>query len=236
MRDRSVGLLVGCSWCWRDVAGVSNLYPHLWSPCFPVAVVWPCPYREQSWIWDPPPRPNLMWTLTNFICSDPPRVTWGEELRLLSKSCLYIVHRAFFFKNIYLFLFYVYEYTVQIVVSLHVVVGNWIFRISARSSQPHSLRSRDLFIIISKYTVAVFRRTRKGHQISLQVVVSHHEVAGIWTQDLRKSSQCSYPLSHLASPAHSHSVSKVVLRFILRNYIRKFKVSMHSRIIDALRK
>ena len=32
----------------------------------------------------------------------------------------------------------------------------------------------DLFIIINKYTV--FRR---GRQISLQMVVSHHEVAGI---------------------------------------------------------
>ena len=50
---------------------------------------------------------------------------------------------------------------------------------------------KDLFIIISKYTVAVVRRTRRGHQISLQVVVSHHVVAGIWTQDLRKSSRCS---------------------------------------------
>jgi hypothetical protein len=36
-------------------------------------------------------------------------------------------------------------------------------------------------------TVAVFRHTRRGHQISLQMVVSHHVVAGIWTQDLRKS-------------------------------------------------
>jgi hypothetical protein len=35
------------------------------------------------------------------------------------------------------------------------------------------------FIIISKYTVAVFRCTRRGHQISLQMVVSHHVVAGI---------------------------------------------------------
>ena len=38
---------------------------------------------------------------------------------------------------------------------------------------------KDLFIIICKYTVAVFRHTRRGHQISLQVVVSHHVVAGI---------------------------------------------------------
>jgi hypothetical protein len=33
--------------------------------------------------------------------------------------------------------------------------------------------------IISNYTVAVFRCTRRGHQIPLWVVVSHHVVAGI---------------------------------------------------------
>jgi hypothetical protein len=33
--------------------------------------------------------------------------------------------------------------------------------------------------IICKYTVGVFRHTRRGHQISLWVVVSHHVVAGI---------------------------------------------------------
>jgi hypothetical protein len=33
--------------------------------------------------------------------------------------------------------------------------------------------------IICKYTVAVFRHSRRGHQISLRVVVSHHVVAGI---------------------------------------------------------
>jgi hypothetical protein len=46
---------------------------------------------------------------------------------------------------------------------------------------------KDLFIItfiiillfIIKYTVAVFRHTRRGHQISLWMVVSHYVVAGI---------------------------------------------------------
>jgi hypothetical protein len=33
--------------------------------------------------------------------------------------------------------------------------------------------------IICKYTVTVFRHTRRGHQISLWMVVSHHVVAGI---------------------------------------------------------
>jgi hypothetical protein len=37
----------------------------------------------------------------------------------------------------------------------------------------------NLFIILHKYTVSVFTRTRRGCQISLQVVVSHHGVAGI---------------------------------------------------------
>uniref|UniRef100_A0A0A6YWJ0 G protein subunit alpha transducin 1 n=1 Tax=Mus musculus TaxID=10090 RepID=A0A0A6YWJ0_MOUSE len=37
----------------------------------------------------------------------------------------------------------------------------------------------DLFIIICNYTVAVFRHTRRGSQILLQMVVSHHVVAGI---------------------------------------------------------
>ena len=49
---------------------------------------------------------------------------------------------------------------------------------------------KDLFYVY-KYTVAVFRHTRRGHQIPLQMVVSHHVVAGNWTQDLWKSSQCS---------------------------------------------
>ena len=64
------------------------------------------------------------------------------------------------------------------------------------SFSPFSLKPKDLFIIIHKYTVADFRR---GHQISLQVVVNHCVVARIWTQDLWKSSQCSYTLSHLTN-------------------------------------
>jgi hypothetical protein len=31
---------------------------------------------------------------------------------------------------------------------------------------------------VYEYTVAVFRHTRRGHQITLQMVVSHHVVAG----------------------------------------------------------
>jgi hypothetical protein len=101
-------------------------------------------------------------------------------------------HSSFFLK-IYSSIF-MYEYTVavQMVVSHHVVAGNWTQNFSW-------LRPQDSFIIICKYTVAVFRHTRRGSQISLGMVVSHHVVAGIWTQDLRKSSQCKL-LSHLPSP------------------------------------
>jgi hypothetical protein len=40
------------------------------------------------------------------------------------------------------------------------------------------LFKKDLFYAY-EYTVAVFRHTRRGHQIPLQMVVSHHVVAGI---------------------------------------------------------
>jgi hypothetical protein len=89
----------------------------------------------------------------------------------------------------------------QMVVSFHVIVGNWILGPLLSLVNPaRSLQPKDLFIIINKYIVAVFRHTRKGHWISLQVVVSHHVVAGNWTQDLQKSNQCPYLLSHLTSP------------------------------------
>jgi hypothetical protein len=52
--------------------------------------------------------------------------------------------------------------------------------------------------IICKYTVAVFRHTRRGSQILLQMVVSHHVVAGIWTLDLQKSSPVLLP----TEPSH----------------------------------
>jgi len=37
--------------------------------------------------------------------------------------------------------------------------------------------------IIYEYSVAIFRHTRRGHQISLQLAVSHHVVGGLWTQE-----------------------------------------------------
>jgi hypothetical protein len=52
--------------------------------------------------------------------------------------------------------------------------------------------------IICKYTVAVFRHSRRGRQILLQMAVSHHVVAGIWTLDLRKNSWVLLP----TEPSH----------------------------------
>jgi hypothetical protein len=60
---------------------------------------------------------------------------------------------------------------------------------------------KDVFIYFTytcECTVAVFRHTRRGHQIPLRMVVNHHVVAGNWTQDLRRtvsalSCQCSSP-------------------------------------------
>jgi hypothetical protein len=51
--------------------------------------------------------------------------------------------------------------------------------------------------------------------------VSHHVVAGIWTQDLWKCSQCSYPLSHFTSPCQAllitfiHSLSAMITVFLI---------------------
>ena len=75
-----------------------------------------------------------------------------------------------------------------------------------------------------EYTVAVFRHTRKGHWIPLQMVVSHHVVAGNWTRDLWKSS-----LNHRAiSPACIICSSKVrynSLSFIfIKHYTHRFGI------------
>jgi glucan phosphoethanolaminetransferase (alkaline phosphatase superfamily) len=60
-----------------------------------------------------------------------------------------------------------------------------------------------IIIIICKYTVAVFRHTRRGSQILLRMIVSHHVVAGIWTLDLQKSSRVLLPTEPSHQPAPS---------------------------------
>jgi type IV secretory pathway TrbD component len=70
-----------------------------------------------------------------------------------------------------IYLFNVYEY----------IVLMWLLGTEFRthSGQLCSLWPKDLFIIIHKYTVADFRCSRRGRQISLWVVVSYHVVSGI---------------------------------------------------------
>jgi hypothetical protein len=77
--------------------------------------------------------------------------------------------------NIYLFHVYEYIVAVQMVVSHHVIAGSETLLALLHL---HWLWPKDLFVIC-KYTVAVFRHSRRGHQISLRMVVSHHVVAGI---------------------------------------------------------
>jgi hypothetical protein len=42
-----------------------------------------------------------------------------------------------------------------------------------------SFLKKNYLLYVYVYTVTVFRHTRRGHQLLLQMVVSHHVVAGI---------------------------------------------------------
>jgi len=44
-------------------------------------------------------------------------------------------------------------------------------------------KKKKTYYYIYEYTVAVFRHTRRGHQIPLQMVVNHHVVAGSWNSE-----------------------------------------------------
>jgi hypothetical protein len=93
----------------------------------------------------------------------------------------------FVFK-IYFILFYACEYTVavQMVVSLHVVVRNWILGPLLAPVGPACSGPKIYLLLYISYLQMHQKRAS-----SLITVVSHHVVAGIWTQGLRKSSQCS---------------------------------------------
>jgi hypothetical protein len=123
-----------------------------------------------------------------------------RELYALALSHL-SSHALFFFFFFFLVRFILYEYTVD---TPEEGIGShhrwfwatmWLLGIelwtSGRAvSTLFFFFFKDLFIIC-KHTVAVFRHSRRGCQISLQMAVSHHVVAGNWTQDLWESSQCS---------------------------------------------
>ena len=78
--------------------------------------------------------------------------------------------------------------------------------------------------IICKYTVAVFRHSRRGGQISLWMVVSHHVVAGIWTQDLWKSSQVLLP----TEPSHQPCFAYLSL-FIAASSVAQIWLILYNR-------
>lgn len=44
---------------------------------------------------------------------------------------------------------------------------------------------------VCEYAVVLFRHTRRGHQISPQIVVSHHEVLGIELMTCRDAGSAS---------------------------------------------
>jgi len=67
--------------------------------------------------------------------------------------------------------------------------------------------------ITYKYTVAVFRYTGRGNRISLQMVVSHHVVAGNWTQDLWKSSQVLLTAEPSLQPPHVFFCFGIILSY-----------------------
>jgi hypothetical protein len=55
---------------------------------------------------------------------------------------------------------------------------NHLYQKENRKNTIFPFFKKNLFYLY-EYTVAVFRHTRRGHQIPLQMVVSHHAVVGI---------------------------------------------------------
>jgi hypothetical protein len=100
----------------------------------------------------------------------------GYEMEVLTDTCLICVTNPFYFKflifkkifiylfiYIYIYLFIVYEHTVAVQIDgCEPSCSCWEL-----NSGPRSLWPKDLFIVIYKYTVAVFKHTRRGHLISL---------------------------------------------------------------------
>jgi hypothetical protein len=100
---------------------------------------------------------------------------WGRKANKIWDSCVIFFFYANFKVSIYMYVYtYIYTHTyTHMYVCMYMCVC--IYNIYN----------------VYEYTVAVFRHTRRGHRIPLQMVVSHHVVAGNWTQNLWKSSQCS---------------------------------------------
>jgi hypothetical protein len=87
---------------------------------------------------------------------------------------------------------------------------------------------KDLLFIICKYTVAVFRHSRRGSQILLRMVVSHHVVAGIWTPDLRKSSRVLLPAEPSHQPEYSSFKDNFEMIFIFKRILFRSSSLQHQ--------
>jgi hypothetical protein len=85
---------------------------------------------------------------------------------------IYIINKSFFLTRRF--------YKLQLI-----IINHWFFFFK-------------IYLLICKYTVAVFRHSRRGSQISLWMVVNNHVVAGIWTHDFWKSSRVLLP----TEPSH----------------------------------
>ena len=121
---------------------------------------------------------DLSFILFSYIGCEVMQQTWnitrGESQK--TKLCFYL--RGLYALKANLFL---YEKSLSATVAFQFLdwiqmQEKWSHRILILSID---LLFKDLFIIVYKYTVAVFRHTRRGCQISLQMVVSHHVVAKI---------------------------------------------------------
>jgi len=88
---------------------------------------------------------------------------------------------AFFQNDIYIHIYISHTYKTHIYVTLIGTVE--MPNKGANGTRKVTLKTEVTFFkgvfIIYKYTVAVFRYTRRRHQIPLQMVVSHHVDAGI---------------------------------------------------------
>ena len=136
----------------------------------------------------------------------------GIELRTFGRAVLTtepsLQHQNTFLRSYYWWLPFI-----QVWINLNISCFglNWISWWLAR--QFYFFFLNIYLFIICKYTVAVLRHSRRGSQILLWMVVSHHVVAGIWTPDLRKSSRVLLP----TEPSHQPQLGSFITK---RNIIR----------------
>ena len=89
----------------------------------------------------------------------------------------------------------------QILTIGFIIVANLqIWSINENNFFNFLFKKRFIYLIYRVFCLHIYLHARRGHQTSLQMVVSHHVVAGNWTQSLWKNSRCYQSLSHLSIP------------------------------------